>query len=256
MGVIMLDDMENLKILSVFHKKSKPFGDVKSKSVSCFAVRVSGTMRYIFGDKEFVVNPGEMIFLKKGSCYKYKAETEEDSLVTIINLEGVYDDIEPNVYSVKDFYDIDYIMYHMADMWVFGNHSQRYQCLSALYGLLSFVSAKYLQEYHIKTKVGIIAPAVSYLKKNIYNCDLQIDNLHLLCGISHTYFRRLFISKYGTTPKKYVLNKRLKYARTIIESEESISVRELAQMAGYRDALYFGKVFKKHYGVSPSNMNK
>jgi hypothetical protein len=66
MGVIMLDDMENLKILSVFHKKSKPFGDVKSRSVSCFAVRVSGTMRYIFGDKEFVVNPGEMIFLKKG----------------------------------------------------------------------------------------------------------------------------------------------------------------------------------------------
>ena len=105
MGVIMLGDMENLKILSVFHKKSKPFGDVKSRSVSCFAVRVSGTMRYIFDDKEYVVNQGEMIFLKKGSCYKYKAETEGDSLVTIINLEGVYDDIEPNVYSVKDLDD-------------------------------------------------------------------------------------------------------------------------------------------------------
>ncbi len=252
----MFADMENLKILSVLHKTSKPFAKVESRKASAFSIRVCGAIKYSFDDREIVVNEGEMIFLPKGSCYEYKKVSEEDTVGTIINIEGEFGEIRPFVWSVKDFYDIDYIMYHMADMWKFGSQSQRYQCLSLLYGLLSYISNADELQYLGKKKFSVIEPAVSYLQKHIYDCELQIDKLHLLCGVSHTYFRKIFIARFGTCPKNYVVSKRLSYAKTIIDSGEFNTVKELAQMAGYKDPLYFGKAFKKHYGVSPVNMTR
>ncbi len=250
----MLENIENLKILSVLHKTSKPFGKVESRNACSFSIRVCGSVRYSFDDREIVVNEGEMIFLPKGSHYEYKKVSEEDTVATIINMEGDFGEKEPSVYSVKDFYDVDCIMYHMLDMWKFGNQSQKYQCLSLLYGLLSYISNLDTLEYYDKKKFGVIDDAVSYLQKNIYNCELHIEKLHLLCGISHTYFRKIFIARFGVSPKNYVVSKRLSYAKTIIDSGEFSTVKELAQMTGYKDPLYFGKVFKKHYGVSPVNM--
>lgn len=255
-GVNMFDDIENLKILSVLHKTSKPFGKVEHKKASAFNIRVLGAVKYTFEDKEIVVNEGEMIFLPKGSSYEYQKMCDEDSVVTIIYIEGDFRSIEPFVCCVKDFYDIDYIMHYMADMWTFGNQSQHFQCLSLLYGLLSYISNMDEIQYPDKTKFSMIEGAVSYLQKHIYDCDLQIDKLHLLSGISHTYFRKIFIDRFGKSPKNYIVSKRLSYAKSIIESGEFSTVKELAHMVGYKDPLYFGKSFKKHYGISPVKMTR
>ena len=83
-----------------------------------------------------------------------------------------------------------------------------------------------------------------------------MDELHKLCGVSNAYFRRIFIARFGMSPKKYVVGKRLSYAKSIIDSGEFSTVKELALLVGYKDPLYFGKVFKKHYGASPININQ
>lgn len=252
----MIGNIENLKIISVLHKVSKPYGKVESRKSSSFSIRVHGSVKYSFDDREIIVNEGEMIFLQKGSRYEYTKVSSEDTVATLINVEGDFGVIVPSVYSVKDFYDIDSIIYHMSDMWKFGNQSQKYQCFSLLYGLLAYISNLDSLEYPDKRKFSIIDPAVSYLQKHIYDCNLQIDKLHLLCGISHTYFREIFIARFGINPKDYVISKRLSYAKTIIDSGEFNTVKELAQMTGYKDPLYFGKAFKKHYGASPVNINR
>ena len=35
-----------------------------------------------------------------------------------------------------------------------------------------------------------------------------------------------------------------------------LTVNEIADMLGFEDALYFSRVFKKHYGQSPSDYYK
>lgn len=49
---------------------------------------------------------------------------------------------------------------------------------------------------------------------------------------------------------EYLTEKRLQYAASLIENGIS-NVGDLAEMCGYADAMYFSKVFKKRYGVSP-----
>ena len=248
--------MENLKILSALHRTSKPFGKTESRRVDSFSIRVRGSVQYIFEDREFIVNEGEMIFLPKGSCYEYKKLSEEDAVGTMINMEGDFGDIGPTLFSIKDFYDVNLIMHHFADMWKFGNQSQKYQCYSLLYGLLAYISNIDSLEYQDRKKFDIIEPAVAYLQQNIYDCNLKMDELHKLCGVSDTYFRKIFIARFGTSPKHYVVSKRCSHAKSIIDSGEFNTVKELALMVGYKDPLYFGKVFKQHYGASPSNMNR
>lgn len=252
----MFENIENLKILSVIHKSSNPYGSVESRRVNSFNIRVSGCMKYVFEDKEILVNEGEMIFLPQGSCYKTEKVSDGDSVVTIINIEGDFGETKPSCFSIKDFYAVDYIMYNLADVWKIGEQSQKYQCLSLLYSLLAYISALDSLEYHKKKKFHVIEPAVSYLQRHIYDCDLKMDELHRLCDVSDAYFRKIFFARFGVSPKNYVISKRLSYARSIIDSGEFSTVKELALLVGYKDPLYFGKVFKQHYGASPININQ
>ena len=251
----MFNNIENLKIISVLHHTTKPHGKVESRKAYSFIIRVRGSMQYFFEDRTLILNEGEMIFLPRGCSYEYKKVSDEDAIATIINIDGDFGDMGVSCYSIKDFYDANYIMYHFADLWNFGAQSQKYHCMSLLYGLLAYVTGQESLKYQEKKKLDLIEPAVIYLQRHIYDDSLKIDELHCLCGISDTYFRKLFIARFGTSPKNYVINKRLALAKSIIDGGEFNTVKALALAVGYNDPLYFGKVFRQHYGVSPADMN-
>lgn len=250
----MKKEVNDLKIHSVVHKSSTPVGTTHSRKIDGLCVRVTGTMKYYFRDKTITVNAGEMIFLPKGSIYKYMVTSEGPSICTIINLEGDLGENEPTAYSLDTYHYSDCLMSNFAEMWNFGSISDRYQCMAYVYDLMSFMSKMDAVKYPERKKFEIIEPAVEYLKKHIYDTTLSIDKLHKLCGVSHTYFRKIFIMKFGMSPKNYVIDKRMIYARSIVDSGEFQSVRQLSLAVGYSDPLYFSKVFKKHFGVSPIAM--
>ena len=102
----------------------------------------------------------------------------------------------------------------------------------------------------------MIEPAVSYLKAHIFDANVKADSLHLLCGISDTYFRKIFSSNFGTTPQKYIISKRMAQAKSIIDNGDFYTISQVAQAVGYSDSLYFSKVFKLIYGVSPTDFSR
>ena len=110
--------------------------------------------------------------------------------------------------------------------------------------------------YADKKKFSLIEPAVGYLNEHLYDCTLKTDTLPCLCGISGTYFRKIFVSRFGTTPQNYIMHRRLSHAKSVIDSGDFDTIREVALSVGYTDPLYFGKVYKKFFGTSPSEANK
>ena len=250
----MRKEIENLKLESVVQKRST-YGKIEKRKTNTFNIRLTGKMDYFFPDKHIPVSAGEMIFLPKGSTYHYKTATEEESKCVIINLEGEFERKEPITCSLKDFRGMEMLSSHFADAWNFGNSAEKYQCMSLLYELLSYISNVEALQYADKKKFRLIEPAVAYLKEHIYDTALKMDELHLMCGISDTYFRKIFHLRFGKSPKNYAIEKRVSHAKSLIDSGEFKTVQDLAKSVGYVDPLYFGKVFKKHYGVSPRAMN-
>lgn len=200
------------------------------------------------------IYPGQAIFLPQGIAYE-RYSYGEDSLYTSINFYGKIENPTPCVYSLADYFALNFIVENFTELWCFGSLSDKYKCLSSFYDFLAHIERIDHLKMINKNKFYIIEPAIEYLKEHLFDCHLKIDNLHRLCCISDTYFRKLFISRFNTTPQEYVISKRLSHALSIIESGDFMSIGEVAELVGYKDPLYFSKAFKKLYGFSPSETN-
>ena len=250
----MFNDIENLKIISSLHRVSKQFNKIEKRKYNTFIIRTTGEVEYNFYNDKFCVKKGEMIFLPKGISYEYTTLSTMPSMYTSINFDSDYIDDKPRIYSLDNFCDIEYINNYYSHLWNLGTQAERYKCMSVFYNLLSYVSVIESSSYSEKRKFETIEPAIVYLKKHIYDCSLNINKLHQLCDISDTYFRQIFVSKFGTTPQKYVTSRRLSHAKSIIDSGDFHTLSEVAASVGFNDPLYFSKSFKKMYGVSPSDV--
>ncbi len=252
----MFDNIENLKIISSLHKDCKAYSKIENRATHSFIIRICGSVLYEFCGQSFIAKAGEMMFIPKGSTYEYHALSDTECTYTSINFLGEINDPKPTLFSLENFFEAEYIAGHFSDLWKFGNQSEKYKCYALLYDLFSYVSAIENTSYADKKKYSLIEPAVSYLNEHLYDASLKADALPRLCGISGTYFRKIFFARFGTSPQNYMIQIRLSHAKSVIDSGDYDSIREVALSVGYNDPLYFGKAFKNFYGVSPSEANK
>jgi AraC-like DNA-binding protein len=73
--------------------------------------------------------------------------------------------------------------------------------------------------------------------------------------ISDSYIRKLFESE-GTSFSQFVLGRRLDRARRMLTDVRWVdrSIASIAFDAGFGDLSYFNRAFKRHYGVTPSDV--
>ncbi|WP_225868772.1 helix-turn-helix domain-containing protein [Companilactobacillus kimchii] len=70
-------------------------------------------------------------------------------------------------------------------------------------------------------------------------------------NISTNYLIRSFKADVHTTPKNYVLNKRLNLSKRLL-SETADPINVIGESCGFIDANYFTRVFKKIVNMTPS----
>lgn len=99
-------------------------------------------------------------------------------------------------------------------------------------------------------KQSKIKEAVAYLNQNCKRADFSIEEAAKQSFMSEVYFRKLFKAEFGQTPKQYIIERRLNYAKALLLAGY-YSVAEAAALCGYRDSKHFSVEFKKHTGISP-----
>lgn len=87
--------------------------------------------------------------------------------------------------------------------------------------------------------------------QNYPNADFDLDSVLRSAPYCYDYLCRLFRQEMHTTPHKYLANLRLKTAADILQLDTGKSITEIARMCGYQDPLYFSRMFKKKYALSP-----
>lgn len=250
----MFNYSDDVKIISSFQKESKAHATVESRPSHGIIFRMSGEAEYKRNDMSFKVKAGEAVFIPKGSAYEYS--TSPQSRYMSINFSATLDKPKTCVFSLENFHGKNYIFESFSSLWNFGGSADKYKCMSIFYDLLSYVSRLEVHDSAEEKKYLIIEPAIEYLKSHIYSPTLKIEKLSGLCGISDTYFRKIFISRFRVNPQEYLLSARLNHAKSILESGDYDTIREVAESVGYTDPLYFSKAFRKFYGFSPSNIDK
>ncbi len=252
----MFKNIENLKILRITKGTSKNRASVVCRKNHAFVLRTAGVSRHTFSAHCIDTHTGKILFLPQGASYEMTTLSDTPCTYVSVIFEAEIEDAVPAVYAFDGFQEADTFESVLADLWKFGSAAEHYQCYSIFYSLLAYIQNLENLTYADKKHFSIIAPAVSYLKKHLYDCDLKIETLPQLCGVSGTYFRKLFRARYAVSPQNYILGKRLSHAKTIIDSGDFDTFSEIAVSVGYTDPLYFSRAFKKKYGVSPSEYAK
>lgn len=88
-----------------------------------------------------------------------------------------------------------------------------------------------------------------------YTESITVAQLAERFSKSEKNFIRYFHFNTGISPKKYLIEQRMKYAMELL-SDTEYSIAEIAQAVGYSDPYCFSKAFHKYYGDSPSACRK
>lgn len=91
---------------------------------------------------------------------------------------------------------------------------------------------------------------LSYIKNHFNDPDLSLRKIADIFSYTEKYLSHLFKKNMGVNFNVYLTGLRIDYAVKCMESGMR-SVREIAEVCGYYDALYFSKVFKRVKGETP-----
>lgn len=88
-----------------------------------------------------------------------------------------------------------------------------------------------------------------------YKKPRRISEYAKLCGMSSGRFSVVFKEATGKTPQRFIEEVRITKAREMLINT-SLSISSVAENVGFRDPLYFSRVFKRSVGISPTEYRK
>ncbi|MFD2967225.1 response regulator transcription factor [Sphingobacterium bambusae] len=103
---------------------------------------------------------------------------------------------------------------------------------------------------HSKTDEAFLKKLDSYIRKNLDDTALNIDQLADHMHMSRPTFYRKIKSISDLTPKELIDLTRLKKATKLIAQNE-FTMSEIAKMVGYSSQSLFNKNFQRYFNVSP-----
>lgn len=96
-----------------------------------------------------------------------------------------------------------------------------------------------------------ISEARTYIQEHFSNVELSLQDVAQHVGYSPNHFSTVFSQETGETFIGYLTRIRLENACHQLSKTE-LKLREIAESSGYSEAHYFSYLFKKHYGMPPS----
>ncbi|MWV45560.1 response regulator [Paenibacillus sp. HJL G12] len=101
----------------------------------------------------------------------------------------------------------------------------------------------------------IVEQAKTYIEENYSQKGLTIHEVAKRNHVSPNYLSYLFKKITGSNLWEYVVKLRMEESRSLLLHTD-LRRYEIAERVGYESPEHFSKIFKKYYGVSPSDLKK
>ena len=216
----------------------------------------SGELEVKCADKCTILKKGNFVIYKPGEKQYYKSisktsylwmhfgGTSVDEILRSYSLDsGIYlTEYNMSIFSVY----LDLIMNH--------NQPNLKNFANGMFLILLTHISNMLKEVHNTKIPESISEVITYININ-YNKQLTIKDMSKKAGYSQSRFAHLFKESTNMTPLAYCNNIRLKNACEMLTGT-NCSIGDVALKCGFEDQLYFCRVFKKKYGISPSEFRR
>lgn len=211
----------------------------------------------------FYIHKGDMFLIPAHKVAYYQADEKQPWCYAWIGYLGInaakythqLQGKAADIYVVHNLQVQTYYELIQKIMDTTGNSTSMYLKTNSL--LFTLIANLY-EELHIHEDVksaSTLSDEIKYYMDLNYPQDIRISDIADTFHIHPNYLSRIFSEKYQISPKKYLLNLKLKKAcELLLTSDYPISV--IANAIGFKDQLAFSKLFKKNMGISPTDYKK
>ncbi|WP_433778024.1 AraC family transcriptional regulator [Flavobacterium anhuiense] len=231
---------------------------------------------HLFDDPEFVYLPGETVIVpsnvemkidfpeasKNNPTQCLALAIDQDKIVEILNfLNEQYPKEGTNMYWQLNYQN--YFFYNNVEMAATINKLIK-ECMSTsvakdifadltlkelLIRIIQTQTVKSIDEGKFLDANNPIKEVTEYIKQNLKE-NMNLKSLSEKACMSTTSFYRFFKRELGMSPIEYILNEKIKCAKNLLKNP-TLQINEVCYLAGFEDANYFIRLFKKYEGITP-----
>ena len=212
-----------------------------------------------FFDKSGVVKLREhdMLVMCPGEKIHYTANTPwsiqwiglygqtVEKYMQILSING-----ENPIIHIEQYYEMEQLLEELYSLTESRTEYFRCKQIELIYRFFSIL----LENSDKRTRYDIAHSAQKIIDHN-FDREITMQQIASSLCANAAYLTRKFTQKYGISPKEYLLEKRIAYAKRLL-AQTDVSVKEIAVSVGYVDQLYFSRIFKRKEGVSPLEYRK
>ena len=248
------------KLLYVAEGERAPFFkklEVHGRKADAFVFVRGGTCRYTFSDGTvFTAVPGDVFFLPKGSEYEMQHFAEPFSYVFFDFLFDTEDCLTADRYAVRNPTETASLFESLLRAYV--NYPEKTFCraMELTYQIYQSVLTARDGVYLSLPIRQKMVRAQEYIDNHFSERDLTVRSLAAACGISETYFRRMFQSVFGVSPNRQITAVRLTRAARMLCDCPELSAERISEICGFCSPQYMNTLFRKTYGVGPGHYRK
>lgn len=96
-----------------------------------------------------------------------------------------------------------------------------------------------------------IEKCIAFISRH-FNEAIHVGQLAGRINLSSSYFWALFKQRTGYPPLDFLIRLRMQRACQLLKSTD-LKVKKVAEAVGYKDSLYFSRLFKSVCGVAPTD---
>lgn len=224
----------------------------------------NGKTHFWFDGREEIVSTGHMVLYKPEEIQKYVYYLEDNPEVFWIHFTGsdvknilAYHGIslDEHVFYCGVLPDYKALFRKIIQELQLCRYGYEDYILSLFKDILLLVDR---QQHEQKKATGNVQEqierAAAYFNEN-YNTKISIDDYAESLHISTNWFIHNFKQYAGMSPAQYILSLRMVNAQSLLE-RTTYNIKEISEIVGYENPLYFSRVFKKEIGKSPAQYRK
>lgn len=137
------------------------------------------------------------------------------------------------------------------ELWLTNRSVRQLQVKAALYEILAQLQREAEGRQITSTARHALDAGLQYLTQHCFDPKIDFHAAAAHAGVSYSYLKRLFSEKLGIPPIRFVVSRRMEYAKDYLTATTT-SLAEIAEALGYSNVYYFSRVFKEENGTSPS----
>lgn len=213
---------------------------------------VSGCGVFISNNQTHYISQGQIFIIRPSESTFYKADTVNPwhyrwvGFTTALNIAKI---LPEDIASVPE---CEHIFRSLMSSDTIENGREYFVC-AKIYEFLSLVVQH--PQFDGYRSEDYVLKAKNFIEANYCNSDISVQYIAQLLHLDRSYFSAIFRKYLGMSPHQYIVDCRLRKAAELI-SHFSYSPSNAALACGYTNIFNFSKMFKKMFGICPSQYKK